>query len=424
MRYILGRSHPVRVSSSSALERGSHHSRPSATQSVSHDRLPSQSSQGSVSHDSSDHQPDSHSVAHDSAVNQSAASSLQRVPVGDTQEPRVESVNVDQVTVTNTQNQNENASMEIDDGEIEVAEEATSEMAFQTLHQTDTSSRHDTSSQESSPGLQEIPLEDLSRKNRSKRKQQLTRARLTKTRLKQELRQEQARSLSQSPSRKKVDETERVRSSSLTMDTVDKHRDSVPGRRAHSDSSPLRSDLKPSHGKKKCSVSTQVQTKLVLEADIKHPKNEEKEQLEANLDKLGIHSPKTLIPSQSPAVSLVPDVEKAFRAKLIADSPKLVPPVEAERIRSLSDVSMSSGEDTGSVSSNKTSDSQERPNFGFNVPSQAEAELSPANVEVKPTGTKDVQATTEQLTKLAQMVQEHYKFDQEAETELTEEMKK
>ena len=418
-----GRSHPVRVSSSSSVERGSH-SRPSGTQSVSHDRLVGQSTHGSVSHDHSTHHSDSQSVSHDSTVNQSATSAFQRLPAGDAQEPRVESVNVDQVETAGVQNQNENATMEVDSGEIEIAEEATSEMAFQTLHQTDIISRHDTSSQESTPGSQEIPLEDLSRKNRSKRKQQLTRARLTKTRLKAEFRQEQARSLSQSPSRKSGDtgtptEKERARSSSLTMDTRDK--DAVMGRRTHSDSSPLRSDLKP---KKKRSISTQVQTKLVMEADIKHPKAEEKDHLEVTMDNLGIHSPKTLVPSQSPAVSLVPEVEKAFRAKLISDSPKLVPPVEEDRIRSLSDVSMTSNDDSGSFSSNKTSENLERPSFGFHAPSQAEAELSPASVEVQKTGTKGPQATTEQLTKLAQMVQEHYKFEQEEETEFTEQSKK
>ena len=216
----------------------------------------------------------------------------------------------------------------------------------------------------------------------------------------------------------KVQEMERVRSSSLTETSQKEH--TVPSRRAHSDSSPLRSGIAPSQGKKKRSVSTQVQTKIVLERDIKHPEAKKKGQLEMDVDKGAVPSPKTLIPSQSPAVSLVPEVEKEFSVKL-TDAPKLVPPAEPERIRSVSDASLASIGDTSSVGST-SSDSQDQ--FDFHSPSQAEPELSHARAEVKQANNKDLQATTEQLTKLAQMVQEHYKFEKEEETEFTEEIKK
>ena len=414
----------MRVSSSSAIERASH-SRQPVSQSMSQERLVEQVSHASVSHAHPASQSGSQSGSHGNASVQSTPSLSQRT------RPRVESINVDQVPTGGSQNQNENAAMEVD-GEVEVAEEATSEMAFQTLHQTDISSRRDSGQQETSFATQEIPLEDLSRKNRSKKKQ-LSRAKLTKTRLSAELKHEQTRSQSQSPRRVKLEDTvvaratERVRSSSLT-ETGQKDGHIVPGRRAHSDSSPLRPESKHSQGKKKKSVSTQVQTKVVLDANIKHPKADEKNHLSIDIDKVANPSlsPKTLIPSQSPAVSLVPEVENAFRDKLISDSLKLVPPVEADRIRSLSDASMASVDDPASVSSSRSTstDSQDRPTFGFKTPSQAEAELSSASVAVQQAGNKDIQATTEQLTKLAQMVQEHYKFDKEEETEFKEDSKK
>ena len=409
----------MRVSSSSALERGSH-SRHHVIQSVSHDRMVDQSTHSSISHGHSSSQSGSHSVSHGTGSAQSPADASQIVPV----RARIESVSVEQVPPSEAQNQNQNASVDVDSGEIEMAVEATSEMAFQTLHQTEASGRRDSGSQESSMATQEIPLEDLSRK-----KKQLSRARLTKTRLNAEMRHEQLRSHSHSPKRTvksndtiRVKEIDRVRSSSFT-ETSQKEHLVVPSRRAHSDSSPLRSDLKPGHGKKKKSVSTQVQTKLVLDPNIKHPDASDKGQADMDVDKGPGPLPKTLIPSQSPAVSLVPEVENGFRTKLIVEAPKLVAPVAADRIRSLSDTSTSSNDDAASISSTRSIDSQDQPRFGFHVPSRAEPELSSARVEVQPSANKDIQATTEQLTKLAQMVQ-HYKFDQEEETEFTEADKK
>ena len=414
----------MRVSSSSALERSSH-SRHHVTQSVSHDRVIDQSTHSPVSHGHSSTQSGSHSASHGMGSAQSPADASQRVPV----RARVESVSVEQVPPSEAQNKNQSASMDVDSGEIEMAEEATSEMAFQTLHQTEASGRRDSGSQEGGMASQEIPLEDLSRKNRSKKKL-LSRARLTKTRLNAELRHEQLRSQSHSPKRTiksdnalRVKEIERVRSSSFT-ETSQKEQLVVPSRRAHSDSSPLRSDLKPGHGKKKKSVSTQVQTKLVLDVNIKHPAVIEKGEVDMEVEKGPRPSPKTLTPSQSPAVSLVPEVEDSFRSKLMTEAPKLMPPIEAGRIRSLSETSTSSNDETASIGSSRLStDSQDQPRFGFHSPSQAEPVLSSARAEVLKSTNKDIQATTEQLTKLAQMVQ-HYRFDQEEETEFTEADKK
>ena len=408
----------MRVSSSSALERSSH-SRHHVSQSVSHDRMVDQSSHSSHGHSSSQSGP--HSGSHGIGSTQSQADASQRVPV----RARVESVAVEQVPPSEAQNKSQNASMDVDSGEIEMAEEATSEMAFQTLHQTDPSGRRDSGSQEANLASQEIPLEDLSRKNRSKKKL-LSRARLTKTRLNAELRHEQLRSQSHSPKRTvksdsalRVKDIERVRSSSFT-ETSQKEQHVIPSRRAHSDSSPPRSEAKHGHGKKKKSVSTQVQTKLVMNPNIKHPAVIDKE-VDTEVDKGPRPSPKTLTPSQSPAVSLVPEVEDGLRSKL-AEAPKLVPPVEAGRIRSLSEASTSSNDDAASIGSRLSTESQEQPRFGFHAPSQAEPVLSSAKAEVKSTN-KDMKATTDQLTKLAQMVQ-HYRFDQEEETEFTEADKK
>ena len=156
---------------------------------MSHDGLTDQSTHTSSS------QTASHSMSHGTGSIQATANAARRVAVGDVKETHVENVSVEQVPQTEAENQNENATLEIDSGEIEMAEEATSEMAFQTLHQSAVTSRHDSGSQESSLPSQEIPLEDLSRKNRSKKKQ-LSRARLTKTRLSAELRHDQIRSQS------------------------------------------------------------------------------------------------------------------------------------------------------------------------------------------------------------------------------------
>lgn len=307
--------------------------------------------------------------------------------------------------------------------DVEVAEEATSEMAFQTLHQSrgDTPSRHDSSSHESSPAPQEIPLEDLSRKNKIKRKEQLTRARQTQSRLAAELKKQQnhSRSDSQSPKRKSSAESKskvflRERSTSLTPELTssgNRSRSSTPERRHHSESSPLPggSTVRP---KKKATQSREIQTQTVLSLETKGP-------VGSKSDSTIIAGPKTLQPAPSPSVSLVQETEKCADMQL-KDSPKLMPPVDSDRVRSLSEISQTSSEGS-SQNSNRSLDSIEQLNLGLAVPTGAGAELSQASVTVErlapPTDESNQSASTK-LTQLAQMVQQ-YKFEGDKEEETT-----
>lgn len=305
--------------------------------------------------------------------------------------------------------------------EVEVAEEATSEMAFQTLHQasSDISNRHDSSSHESSPAPQEIPLEDMSRKPKLKKKEQLTRARLTQSRLAAELRmqQEHSRSNSQSPKRKPSLDTvtkikNRGRSTSLTTDAQSsssgRSRSGTPERRTHSESNPL--PASHSHRLKKRSREIQTQTTLSLNATAKQNISGSKSDTTVGA------SPKTLRPAPAPALSLVQDTDRSIE-KSIKDSPKLMPPVDANRMRSFSEISQTSSEiDSSSVSSNRSSDSSDKLNLGLDVASGAGTEMSPADVKVEhlmpPVSDGKKSLATNKLTQLAQMVQQ-YDFDGE-----------
>ncbi|KAL4240827.1 Protein CL16A [Mactra antiquata] len=381
---IPGRCHPVR--SSSTTERRS--------ESVS------QSQEGARSHDQSGSQ-----------------SSFSNQPV-----ERRESIYVEQGRESTSGNQKKASKSSSNVEDVEVAEEATSEMAFQTLHQSSSeiSNRHDSSSHEGSPAPQEIPLEDMSRKPKLKKKEQLTRARLTQTRRAAELRiqQEHSRSSSQSPKRKPSLDTvmkikNRGRSTSLTSDVQSsssgRSRSGTPERRCHSESNPL--PVGHSHKLKKKSREIQTQTTLTVDIAAKPNVIGSKSDTSAGI------SPKTLRPAPSPAVSLVPVAESSVE-KSIKDSPKLMPPVDNDRMRSFSDISQTSSElESSSVCSNQSSDNSDRPNFGLDVPSGAGAEMSPAgSIKVErlalpvADGTKSLAAN--KLTKLAQMVQQ-YDFEKE-----------
>ena len=305
-----------------------------------------------------------------------------------------------------------------EDNVVEVAEEATSEMAFQTLHQTasDSPSRRDSSSHESSPVPQEIPLEDLSRKHKSKKKQQITRARLTQSRLAAELKQQQeSRSNSQSPKRKSNTNSVtkaklRGRATSLTTEAQQgsRSRSSTPEKRHHSESSPLPTGSKTSHSHKSRQMkSTEIQTNLTLNTDVANENSSQSE--------LGIpmgHSPKSLYLAKSPVVSLVQESEKNIQEK-VKESPKLLPP--SQKLRSSSDASQTSSDyDTSSLSSTKSSDSLEPPNFGLNVRTSVDPELSSASVTIETAGGNMSQdAASDQLARLAKIVHQ-YKFENEA----------
>lgn len=394
-----GRVHQVRASAS-ATERRSQSSMPLLSDNRSHDQTSSQSgaSTGCFQSTSSDQL-------------------IRRTE-------RADSIFVEQGTESSTSIQN--SSVEVNSAEnvdeVEVAEEATSEMAFQSLHQapSEIANRHDSSSHEGSPAPQEIPLEDMSRKMKSKRKEQLTRAKLTKSRLAAELRmqQEQSRSNSQSPKRKPSSESVtkvklRGRSTSLTdaHESSGRSRSGTPERRIHSESSPLPYSSNSHHSYRLKKKSKESQTQTSISAELRASRKDSKESSSSKSD-----TPKTLTPAPSPPVSLVP---KADFETPIKDSPKLMPPVDNDRGRSFSDISQTSSEyDTSSLgSSNRSSDSLNPPNLGLDTPVGAGAEMTTATVKVetlKPPTVTGGKTASDKLTQLAQMVQ-HYNFEGEDE---------
>ncbi|XP_060588288.1 protein CLEC16A-like isoform X2 [Ruditapes philippinarum] len=395
---IPGRVHPVRASAS-VTERRSQSSTSLHSESRSNDHTSSQSG---------------------------ASTGVLKSSSGDQQHhrtERAESIFVEQGTESSTGIQTSKLEVNTTDtvDDVEVAEEATSEMAFQSLHQapSEIANRHDSSSHEGSPAPQEIPLEDMSRKMKSKRKEQLTRAKLTKSRLAAELRmqQEQSRSNSQSPKRKPSSESVtkvklRGRSTSLTdtHDSSGRSRSGTPERRFHSESSPLPYSSNSHHSYRLKKKSKECQTQTSMHAEARSSRKDIKESL------LKSDTPKTLTPAPSPPVSLVPKTD--FETP-IKDSPKLMPPVDEDRARSFSDISQVSSEnDMSSLSSsNRSSDSLNPPNLGLDVPVGAGAEMTTATVKVetlKPPQVTGGKTASDKLTQLAQIVQ-HYNFDGEEE---------
>lgn len=368
-------------------------------------------------------------MSHDQSLSQSSSSSS--IPqsgesqTGSSRGQRRGTIYVEQGVESSSPMQQTGGDLE-QSSEVEVAEEATSESAFQALHHSrgDTPSRHDSSSHEGSPAPQEIPLEDLSRKNKSKRKEQLTRARLTQSRLSAELRKAQnhTRSDSQSPKRKssgdsKLNAPVRGRSTSLTEAISGRSRSGTPERRLHSDSNPLPSSSATKHKVKTHSREIQTQTMLTVNT---------KGATFSKSDTSVSTGPKTLQPAPSPSVSLVQETEKCVDAQL-KDSPKLMPPVDSDRVRSLSEISQTSSEmsqtgselsqtnsETSSQNSTRSSENLDQLNLGLAVPTCAGAELSQATVTVErlapPTGNEKNQSASTKLTELAQMVQQ-YKFE-------------
>lgn len=362
----------------------------------------------------------SESRSHDHSSSQSAVSTDSSAPEQEQRIERAESIYVEQGTETSSTVQHSDLGVSNVQTveEVEVAEEATSEIAFQTLHQTSSeiANRHDSSSHENSPTPQEIPLEDMSRKMKSKRKEQLTRAKLTKSRLAAELKmqQEQSRSTSQSPKRKPSSESIskiklRGRSTSLTTESQDsRSRSGTPERRVHSESSPLPYSSSSQHSYRLKKKSKEMQTQTMLSVELASARVNSSNELKSD-------SPKTLRPAPSPAVSLVPEIDPSFDTT-IKDSPKLMPPVDKDR--SYSDVSQTSSDnDISSQSSNRGSDSMNLPNLGLDTPIGAGAELSTASVKVetlKPPSVTEGKTASDRLTQLAQIVQQYnFNGDQE-----------
>jgi len=400
---LSGRSHPVRLHHSSSERRSGH------TAPWSHDIPTSQSA-----------------VALSSQATGSRESTNQRQGQGQQDSAargrRSNTIYVEQVTETSGSGQEVDIDgADADVQEVEVAEEATSEMAFQTLHQasTDSPSRYVAGgSREGSPSTQDIPLEDLSRKMKSK-KEQLTRARLTKSRLAAELKKQHdhARSNSQSPKRKSSSESSssvlkakpRGRSTSLNTDKEGspRSRSGTPEKRAHSQSNPLPQAV-AYHTKSKGKSLKEIETQTNFPVNLKLSQNNLKSSSHASESGSSVaNQPKTLQPAPSPVVSLVIDSEEPEQIK---DSPKILPPIDQERIRSGSECSTTSSE---LPACGGGSDVPDRPMLALNTPSGAGAEMSSASATMEtlaPPPVAKSQSASEKLTELAQMVQQ-YNFD-------------
>ncbi|KAL3877759.1 hypothetical protein ACJMK2_035421 [Sinanodonta woodiana] len=297
-------------------------------------------------------------------------------------------------------------------GDVEVAEEATSEMAFQKLNQyptTPTPSRRSPASSDSGTQGQDIPLEDLSKKKKAKKR---ARIKLEQARLQREF-EAHSRSQSQSPNHEHGGncEHERGRSHSLIIEAIQtvRSRSGTPVGRTHSESNPLPRSASPSRSKQPFNAS----------ASKPHYNHRHKPK-----GKESSESPKTLVPAMSPALSLASSGEETPNSCLVPtlDTPKLVPPFGVEKIQSVKSISATSSEGENSNSSKSNADLPEQPNFSTNKIS-GPAEMSSASVNHQPLSQLDfhLNSTTQQLRELAQMVQEHYKFsDVDDATRVTE----
>ncbi|XP_021374464.1 protein CLEC16A-like [Mizuhopecten yessoensis] len=281
--------------------------------------------------------------------------------------------------------------------DIEVAEEATS-FAYHSFNQQTggaSPSRHSPSPVES----QDIPLEDL-----SKKKKRHSARKMSDSKIMTLASSSHSRSHSHSPKRPEGIKPSRGRSTSLAIESEKRDRSSTPVRRQHSKSSP------PTYVSSNQSRSRASSTSS--DEEITRQKLKGKE--------IAHQSPKTLRPAEAPTLSLLPQGENgACIPSSSDDSPKLMAPAEMDRIRSLSDTSSTSsgGSQIDIVLQGKSKEDKQagRPQFAYNTPKGAEAEVSTASVEQGSVARSDHQnkSTSDQLTKLAQIVQEHYKFSKD-----------
>lgn len=280
--------------------------------------------------------------------------------------------------------------------DVEVAEEATSFAYHSFNQQTGGASprRHSPSPVES----QDIPLEDLSRK-----KKRHSARKLSDSKIMTLSSSSHSRSHSHSPKRPEGVKQSRGRSTSLAIEVEKRDRSSTPVRRPHSKSSP---PIHVSSKQSKCASSTSS--------------DEESSRQKVKAKEIAHQSPKTLRPAEAPALSLIPQGENgACLPTSSTDSPKLIAPVEMERIRSVSDTSSTSSGSSSQIDivlQDKSKDDKlsGKPQFAYNAPKGAEAEVSNARVEHTSLARSGQEhKTSDQLTKLAQIVQEHYKFSDE-----------
>ncbi|KAK6187791.1 hypothetical protein SNE40_005737 [Patella caerulea] len=279
---------------------------------------------------------------------------------------------------------------------IEVAQEATSAFAVQTLNhdsiKTSSFNRHSPKlSAAIKPDVQEIPMEDLSG-NSKHRSGSLDRPSL---RLQTNIHKQYTRSHSHSPRRHKSDsdptplkQHDSRQPSAQTKKNQKKAQTSLIINRPHSHSSPIpmTSARAKSHSSSEDSLDSHKGSRSFLS-----------------------QSPKSLRPADAPTLSLVsqPEMEVIVPSGTIL-SPKLIPPADEERIRSFSDVSTGSSDSASSSHVNvSTQDMKEQP-------------VKKGKGKKKLVATADSekeQNPSQELTLLAQMVQEHYKFPDTPEDE-------
>ena len=273
---------------------------------------------------------------------------------------------------------------------VEVAKEA---FAYQTFNQqtgNSVSNRHTPSPIDMAK--QEIQMEDL-----SKRKKKHSSKKLPNVHLHNVASNSHSRSHSHSPKREEGLNSNRSRSTSM-VEGSKRDRSSTPKSRGHSKSEPISeiNHLRPS------SASSEEECHKI------HSRSKESQ------------SPKTLRPAEAPALTLFSQDSQSMAPNL--DSLKLVPP--AEHLVNPSDTSSNSTEQNMNTEGqeDKTTDLKKmdsKPNFVFKSTSGADVEISKAKVDMKSMAQVKSVSATDQLTKLAQIVQEHFSDDRTNETELS-----
>lgn len=267
--------------------------------------------------------------------------------------------------------------------EVEVAEEAAS-FAYQSFNQ-------DTGGVSNNPpsleGPQEIPLEDLSRKKKRHSGRKLSGTKL----IGHSSSAHQSRSHSHSPRRQEHHQTKKGRATSLTV-TINKPESSRP----HSNSSPIPVSTSPAQS----STSS----------------SENSPQTYGYTRDTSSQSPKTLRPADAPALSLVPMGDDQMNSEENM-GPKLLPPTEVERIRSVSDVSSASSDNQSELARSNSSGSANstKPLFAKKAASEAEVNTDLAGGQRVQMVHDPDESASKQLTKLAQIVQQHYGSVDEAE---------
>ncbi|XP_061181779.1 protein CLEC16A-like isoform X2 [Saccostrea echinata] len=226
---------------------------------------------------------------------------------------------------------------------------------------------------------QEIPLEDLSRK-----KKRHSGRKLSGTKLIGPQSTHPSRSHSHSPRRNEKKQTKKGLATSLTV-TITQPEVSRP----HSNSSPIPLSSSPAQSSTSSSENSPQTYGFTRDTSSQ--------------------SPKTLRPADAPTLSLLPQGGDQINSEENL-GPKLLPPTEVERIRSVSDVSSSSSDTQGELtrSNSSGSTSASKPLFAVKASSEAEVNKNSAGGQIVQVGQGLDESTSQQLTKLAQMVQQHY----------------